>query len=149
MTADKADVTHVDREARRCIEVATRSPLTAHVPSYPAYTVETLTAHIGKTMRIFHAVLSRTSPPSQPERSPLPLGPPSSTGRRRSSTAAQRPVEGRARPDVQFLGGRRGQTASGGTLISSLAVEVGLHRWDLESVLVATNRYPLISPPPR
>jgi hypothetical protein len=49
---------HVRREALRFAEVAARSPLPAHVPAYPAFTVETLTAHIGRVLRGFPALLA-------------------------------------------------------------------------------------------
>jgi hypothetical protein len=42
---------HLRREASRFVEVAARSPLQVHVPSYPAFTVETLSAHIGRVLR--------------------------------------------------------------------------------------------------
>lgn len=49
---------HVRRETVRFVEVAARSPLRAHVPAYPAFTVETLSAHIGRALRIFPTIIS-------------------------------------------------------------------------------------------
>src|ERR1700728_3271569 len=52
---------HLERETLRFVDVAERSPLVAHVPAYPAFTVETLSAHIGKALRTFDAILSADS----------------------------------------------------------------------------------------
>src|ERR1700733_10344676 len=57
----QAFAVHVRRETGRFAEVAARSPLQAHVPAYPAFTVETLSAHIGRALRIFPAIISGDS----------------------------------------------------------------------------------------
>ena len=59
-SADSAQAfaVHVRRETDRFVEVAARSPLRAHVPAYPAFTVETLSAHIGRALRIFNTIIS-------------------------------------------------------------------------------------------
>ena len=65
---------HVRRETGRFLEVAARSPLQAHVPAYPAFTVETLFAHIGRVLRIFHTILCAGSD-RQDEAIQAPTGP--------------------------------------------------------------------------
>ena len=42
---------HLRRETERFAVVVRQSPLRAHVPAYPAFTVETLTAHISRALR--------------------------------------------------------------------------------------------------
>jgi hypothetical protein len=64
---------HIRRETTRFAAVAARSPLPVHVPAYPAFTVETLTAHVGRVLRGFPAVLAPDSElPGVPE--PAPAG---------------------------------------------------------------------------
>jgi hypothetical protein len=60
-------VAHIRRETDRF--VAARSPLDVHVPAYPAFTVETLTAYIGRVLRLFHGILAghRVTPDQLPQ----------------------------------------------------------------------------------
>ena len=124
---------HLKNEAQRFVEVARRSPLVAHVPAYPAFTVETLSAHIGRALQIFHAVASSGSY-EEGQDVPGPAG-----------SAVIDWVEGgltplltvlsEVDPDklVPFPHGVGDQPVR--LVAPLLAVEVGVHRWDLESVL--------------
>src|ERR1700691_727645 len=49
-------LTHLRRETERFADVARTSPLRAHVPAYPDFTVHSLAAHIGRGLRLFHAI---------------------------------------------------------------------------------------------
>jgi Mycothiol maleylpyruvate isomerase N-terminal domain len=122
---------HVRREALRFAEVAARSPLPAHVPAYPAFTVETLTAHIGRVLRGFPALLA---PGSEAAPQEAPDGPAviewASGGLEPLLTLlSEIPPE----TPVTFPHGRGERPAS--RIAPLLAVEVGVHRWDLETVL--------------
>jgi len=124
---------HVRRETSRFVEVAARSPLEAHVPAYPAFTVETLSAHIGRALRIFHDVLAGRAVSLDR----LPQAP--------AGSAVIEWVEAALGPLVRLV-----DEVDPDTLVpfphdagdrparqvpASLAVEIGVHRWDVESVL--------------
>jgi hypothetical protein len=49
-------LTHLRRETERFADVVRTSPLRAHVPAYPDFTVHSLAAHIGRGLRLFHAI---------------------------------------------------------------------------------------------
>lgn len=132
-TAARVNAAHVDREIRRVLDVIARSPLAVHVPTYPGFTVESLGAHIGRALRVFHRVLSGGSDPDA-DRAAAPSG-----------KAVVEWVEAGLAPLLTALEGvpadRRVTLPHGGgeqpasTVAGSAAVEVGVHRWDLESVL--------------
>jgi uncharacterized protein (TIGR03083 family) len=123
----------VKRETRRFVEVAARSPLAAYVPTYPAFTVETLAAHVGTGLRIFRTILTGgtynegervVAPPGAAVISwvedglePLLLA--------LKETPPDRPV--RFPHEAGELPAR--------VVAGFLGVEVGIHRWDLESIL--------------
>jgi uncharacterized protein (TIGR03083 family) len=124
---------HVERETRRFVEVGARSPLAAHVPTYPAFTVETLAAHIGRGLRIFHTIASGgTHEPS--EVIPAPEGP-AAIEWVEAGLEDLLTVLGQVSPDklVTFPHGVGDLPVR--AVAPTLAVEVGVHRWDLESVL--------------
>jgi uncharacterized protein (TIGR03083 family) len=133
MTDNATALAHIERETRRFVEVGARSPLGAHVPTYPAFTVETLAVHIGRGLRIFHTIASGGTYEAT-EVIPAPQGP-----------AAIEWVEEALEPlltllrevpadkPVTFPHGAGEFPAS--AVAATLAVEVGVHRWDLESVL--------------
>ena len=124
---------HVRRETSRFVEVAARSPLEVHVPAYPAFTVETLSAHIGRALRIFHDILAGQAVSLDR----LPQAPAGSAviewveagldplGRLAAEVDPDTPV-----PFPHDAGDRPARQVP-----ASLAVEIGVHRWDVESVL--------------
>jgi uncharacterized protein (TIGR03083 family) len=122
---------HLEREARRFVEVAARSPLAAHIPTYPAFTVETLSAHIGKALRIFHTVASSGS---YQEDQDVPSGS-AVIDWVETGLAPLVNVLSEVDPDrlVAFPHGAGDRPAR--LVAPLLAVEVGVHRWDVESVL--------------
>jgi hypothetical protein len=121
----------IRRETLRFAEVAARSPLPVHVPAYPAFTVETLTAHIGRALRGFQDILAPGSAAGAQE---APAG-----------EAVIRWAADGLEPLLKLLGeipfdtpvtfphGRGERPA--GRVAPLLAVEIGVHRWDLETVL--------------
>jgi uncharacterized protein (TIGR03083 family) len=131
--AAQAFAVHIRRETGRFVEVAARSPLQAHVPAYPAFTVETLSAHIGRALRIFPTIISGGSY-RQDEVIDAPTGP-----------AVVEWVEAGLEPFLAVLAEVPPDTLvtlPHGTdkrpvsvIAPLLAVEIGVHRWDVESVL--------------
>lgn len=127
------DLLHVERETHRFLRVAAESPLAAHIPTYPAFTVETLTGHVGAALRVFETILSGGT---YSDRDPIPR--PEGAAVIEWAASGLQPVLQTLRdvsPDqkVVFPHGVGEQPAS--TIAAALAVEVGIHRWDLESVL--------------
>jgi uncharacterized protein (TIGR03083 family) len=135
----RTSIEHVRRETRRFVEVAAQSPLQAHVPAYPAFTVETLSAHIGRALRLFHDLLAGSAGlAGQPVTlDQLPEAP--------AGSAVVDWAEAGLEPLVRLVG-----EIDPGTLVpfphdagdkpawqvpAALAVEIGVHRWDVESVL--------------
>jgi uncharacterized protein (TIGR03083 family) len=128
---------HIRREAERFVSVAARSPLPAHVPAYPDFTVETLAAHVGRVLRTFGPILAASLDPAGQEPAPDVLAP--------SGYEVIEWVRAGIGPIVELLGrtqpGRLvtfphgGGNRAAGLVAPLLAVEVGVHRWDLESVL--------------
>jgi hypothetical protein len=130
---------HIKRETERVVEVAANSPLAAHVPTYPALTVEGLSAQIGQTLR---ATLSLVGAGIHTERATIdtPSGPSIVEWVRvgleplllclRSAAADE--------PQQPHHDGHPSATS----IASMLAVEIGLHRWDLESVLGDHHQIP-------
>lgn len=126
----KATLAHIWRETTRFAQLATREPLSLPVPSYPAFTVETLTAHVGTTLRSLQAALTgqRVAGEIQPPRGPAVI---------EWMGAGLDPVLKLlrdAKPDelVPFPPGTGTRRAA--LLAPLLAVQLALHRWDLESV---------------
>jgi uncharacterized protein (TIGR03083 family) len=136
-TASVAPVTesvaHIRREADRFVQVAARSPLDVHVPAYPAFTVETLTGHIGRALRLFHAVLAGRKVTLDQ----LPQAPAGGSVIEWVCDAVEPLIKQIERVDPDQLvpfphdAGDRPARLVG----ASLAVEIGVHRWDVESVL--------------
>jgi uncharacterized protein (TIGR03083 family) len=129
----EAFVGHIERETRQFLDVAGRSPLAATVPTYPAFTVETLTAHVGRALRIFHDIVS-TGSYSEDEPVPAPDG----EAVLEWTEAALDPLLSLLTvtpPDTLVpLPHQQGERPVS-FVASSLAVEVGVHRWDVESAL--------------
>ena len=57
-------LSHLRRETDRFAAVVRESPLRAHVPAYPDFTVHSLAAHIGRGLRLFHAIAVGGEQPS-------------------------------------------------------------------------------------
>jgi uncharacterized protein (TIGR03083 family) len=126
-----AAIDHLRQEALRFAEVAARSPLPAHVPAYPAFTVETLTAHIGRVLRSFPAILAPGTD-TGPQEAP---GGPAVIEWAADGLEPLLTLLSETPPDqpVTFPHGRGERPAS--QVAPLVAVEVGVHRWDLETVL--------------
>jgi uncharacterized protein (TIGR03083 family) len=123
----------VERETRRFVEVAARSPLPAHVPAYPAFTVESLAAHIGRVLRTFHTIVADGSYGADQV-----IDAPQGSGVIEWVESGLEPlvtVLGDVSPDklVPLPHDAGDQPAS--VVASLVAVEVGVHRWDVETVL--------------
>jgi uncharacterized protein (TIGR03083 family) len=128
-----ASLAHLRRETGRFVELAARSPLQAHVPAYPAFTVETLSAHIGRALRIFRTIFA-DDPHEQDDAVQAPEGPAVIEW----AAAGLEPLLAllsEVPPDklVTFPHGAGQRPAA--LIAPLLAVEIGVHRWDLESVL--------------
>jgi uncharacterized protein (TIGR03083 family) len=123
---------HLRREGERFAEVVARSPLRAHVPAYPDFTVHSLAAHIGRGLRLFHAIVSGGS--AENPAIEVPDG----------EEVADWVLAG-LDPLVTLLGElpqdklvafpHQAGDRPAGLIAPLLAVEVGVHRWDVESVL--------------
>ena len=124
---------HLRRETGRFAEVAARSPLAAHVPTYPAFTVASLSAHIGRALRIFQALISAGSY-QEDQVIAVPAGP-AVTGWAQAGLEPLLAALAEVPPGqpVTFPHGAGQRPAS--LIAPLLAVEVGVHRWDVESVL--------------
>jgi uncharacterized protein (TIGR03083 family) len=124
---------HLRRETERFADVVRESPLRAHVPAYPDFTVHSLAAHIGRALRLFDAIADGGKQPS-PEALEVPAG----------ADVADWVLAGLA-PLVTLLGEippdkpvpfpHDAGDRPAGLIAPLLAVEVGVHRWDVESVL--------------
>ncbi|HEY1623879.1 MAG TPA: maleylpyruvate isomerase N-terminal domain-containing protein [Streptosporangiaceae bacterium] len=126
----QAFAVHVRRETGRFLEVAARSPLQAHVPAYPAFTVETLSAHIGRALRTFHAILSG----DQDEVIQAPAGT-EVIEWAMAGLDSFLTVLGEVPPDKLVALPHVVGDRPVGLIAPLLAVEIGVHRWDVESVL--------------
>lgn len=123
---------HLQREGQRFAEVAARSPMRAHVPAYPDFTVHSLAAHIGRAVRLFYSILTTGS--AEDPVVEVPGGPDVAawvlTG---LDPLIALLAEVPADEPVPFPHGAGDRPA--GLIAPLLAVEVGVHRWDVESVL--------------
>jgi uncharacterized protein (TIGR03083 family) len=131
-TSPEPWLAHLRREAERFAEVVARSPLRAHVPAYPDFTVHTLAAHIGRGLRLFHAIVTTGSAenaaievPDGEEVADWVLAGLDPLVTVLSEVPPDKPV-----PFPHQTGDR-----PAGLIAPLLAVEVGVHRWDVESVL--------------
>jgi uncharacterized protein (TIGR03083 family) len=123
-------LTHLRRETERFADVVRKSPLPAHVPAYPDFTVHSLAAHIGHGLRLFHAIATGGEQPA--------LEAPDGADVADWVLAGLAPLVtalGEIPPDqlVPFPHDTGDRPA--GLIATVLAVEVGVHRWDVESVL--------------
>jgi uncharacterized protein (TIGR03083 family) len=136
ISADRATgqwLDHLRRETTRFAEVAAASPLAAHVPAYPAFTVATLSAHIGRALRAFRGLASPGFYDSGQDMA-APAGPAVTEW----VTAGLEPllaVLAEVPPDHPVTFPHRADQQPASLIAPLLAVEVGVHRWDVESVL--------------
>ena len=122
---------HLRRETERFAEVVRESPLRAHVPAYPDFTVHSLAIHIGRGLRTFHAIV--TGGGADPAAA-VPEGPDAADW----VLAALDPlvtVLSEVPPDKPVPFPHDAGDRPAGLIAPLLAVEVGVHRWDVESVL--------------
>jgi uncharacterized protein (TIGR03083 family) len=130
-TADA--LAHIERETRRFVEVAARSPGAAHVPAYPAFTTETLAAHIGRALRTFDAAAS-----SGEYDAAQTIAAPTGSAVVEWVSSALDPLITTLTdisPDVLVPLPHGADALPARRIAPLLAVEVSVHRWDLESVL--------------
>jgi uncharacterized protein (TIGR03083 family) len=123
-------LTHLQRETERFADVVRKSPLQAHVPAYPDFTVHSLAAHIGRGLRLFHAIAVGGEQPA--------LEVPEDTDVADWVLAGLAPLVsalGEIPPDQLVPFPHNTGDRPVGLIATVLAVEVGVHRWDVESVL--------------
>jgi uncharacterized protein (TIGR03083 family) len=126
-------VAHIRRETDRFVQVAARSPLDVHVPAYPAFTVETLSGHIGRVLRLFHGILAG----HKVNLDHLPQAPAGGSVIEWVWDAVEpllKLIE-RVDPDQLVPFPHDASDRPARLVGTSLAVEIGVHRWDVESVL--------------
>jgi uncharacterized protein (TIGR03083 family) len=124
-------LTHLRRETERFADVVRESPPRAHVPAYPDFTVHTLAAHIGRALRLFHAIAAGGG--EQPS-----LEIPEGADAADWVLAGLPPlitVLGELPPDQPVPFPHDAGDRPAGLIAPLLAVEIGVHRWDVESVL--------------
>jgi uncharacterized protein (TIGR03083 family) len=123
-------LTHLRRETERFADVVRKSPLRAHVPAYPDFTVHSLAAHIGRGLRLFHAIAVGGEQPA--------LEAPEGADVADWVLAGLAPLVtalGEIPPDQLVPFPHNTGDRPVGLIATVLAVEVGVHRWDVESVL--------------
>jgi uncharacterized protein (TIGR03083 family) len=123
---------HLRRETERFAEVVKRSPLRAHVPAYPDFTVHSLAAHIGRALRLFHGIVAGDGDEYQSVEVP--------DGEQVADwvLAGVDPLVtllSEVPPDQPVRFPHQAGDRPAGLVAPQLAVEVGVHRWDVESVL--------------
>jgi uncharacterized protein (TIGR03083 family) len=123
---------HLRRETERFADVVARSPLRVHVPAYPDFTVHSLAAHIGRALRLFQAILSGDSGDN------LVVEVPDGEEVVDWVLAGLGPLVtllGEVPQDKPVAFPHQAGYRPAGLVAPLLAVEVGVHRWDVESVL--------------
>jgi uncharacterized protein (TIGR03083 family) len=122
---------HLRRETERFADVVRESPLAAHVPAYPDFTVQSLAAHIGRALRLFSAIAVGGGEPPALE---VPAGADVADWVL-AGLAPLVTVLGEIPPDQPVAFPHDAGNRPAGLIAPLLAVEVGVHRWDVESVL--------------
>jgi uncharacterized protein (TIGR03083 family) len=125
---------HLRRETERFAAVVRESPLQAHVPAYPDFTVHSLAAHIGRALRLFDAIARDGGKHPSPEALEVPAGPDVADWVL-AGLAPLVTLLGEIPPDKPVPFPHDAGDRPAGLIAPLLAVEVGVHRWDVESVL--------------
>jgi uncharacterized protein (TIGR03083 family) len=123
---------HLRRETERFADVVAHSPLRVHVPAYPDFTVHSLAAHIGRVLRLFPDILSGDSGEN------LLVEVPDGKEVVDWVLAGLDPLVtllGEVPPDKPVAFPHQAGDRPAGQIAPLLAVEIGVHRWDVESVL--------------
>jgi uncharacterized protein (TIGR03083 family) len=123
---------HLRREGERFAEVVARTPLPVHVPAYPDFTVYSLAAHIGQGLRLFQSILTTGSAEN------VAVEVPDGEGVADWVLAGLDQLLtllGEISPDKPVPFPHQTGDRPAGLIAPLLAVEVGVHRWDVESVL--------------
>jgi uncharacterized protein (TIGR03083 family) len=123
---------HLRRETERFADVVTQSPPLAHVPAYPDFTVYSLAVHIGRVLRLFHSVVAGDGEdyltPDAPDAEDVADW----------VLAALDPLVtllGEVSPGKPVSLPHQAGNRPAGLIAPQVSVEVGVHRWDVESVL--------------
>jgi uncharacterized protein (TIGR03083 family) len=125
---------HLRRETERFAVVVRQSPLRAHVPAYPAFTVHSLAAHIGRALRLFDAIAGDGGKQPSSEALEAPAGVDVADWVL-AGLAPLVTLLGEIPPDKPVPFPHDAGDRPAGLIAPLLAVEVGVHRWDVESVL--------------
>ncbi|WP_300612784.1 maleylpyruvate isomerase family mycothiol-dependent enzyme [Trebonia sp.] len=127
---------HLRREAERFTQVVRQSPLRAHVPTYPDFTVHSLAAHIGRALRLFQGIISTDGPADGAGYQSVQV--PAGEEIADWVAAGLDPLLtllSAVPPDKPVPFPHQAGERPAGLIAPLLAVEVGVHRWDVESVL--------------
>jgi uncharacterized protein (TIGR03083 family) len=123
---------HLRRETERFADVVTQSPLLAHVPAYPDFTVYSLAVHVGRVLRVFRGVVAGDGEDY------LTADVPDAEDVADWVLAALDPLVtllGEVPPDKPVQLPHQAGDRPAGLIAPQVSVEVGMHRWDVESVL--------------
>jgi len=123
---------HLQREAERFAQVVSQSPQRAHVPAYPDFTVHSLAVHIGRVLRLFRALVAGDGAEYPP------VDEPDGENVADWVVAAINPLVtllSEVPPDKPVRLPHQAGERPAGLIAPQVAVEVGVHRWDVESVL--------------
>src|SRR6202167_4411794 len=123
---------HLRRETERFADGVSQSALWAPVPAYPDFTVYSLAVHIGRVLRLFHGVLAGDGEDY------LAADAPDAEDVADWVLAALDPLItllGEVPPDKPVSLPHQAGDRPAGLLAPQVTVEVGVHRWDVESVL--------------
>ena len=123
---------HLRRETERFAEVVARSPRQVHVPAYPDFTVHTLAVHIGRVLRLFRGVLANGSGEYPSVEAPDDED---AADWVRAAVDPLIALLSEVPPDKPVPFPHQAGERPAGLIAPLLAVEVGVHRWDVESVL--------------
>jgi uncharacterized protein (TIGR03083 family) len=134
-TSDGPWLAHLRRETERFAEVVARSPLQVHVPAYPDFTVHSLAVHIGRVLRLFPSVITGSASASADD---VAVEVPDGEEVVGWVLAALDPLIallGEVPPDKLVSFPHQAGQRPAGLIAPLVTVEVGVHRWDVESVL--------------